>query len=311
MSDRPLLVVNPTSAGGQTGRSFAAMRKTIEARLGDVDVELTRSGGHAADIAERAASESRPYVVAVGGDGTFSETVNGVLRAKTPCPVAMIGAGTGGDLRKTLGFEHRLDRYLDAIASGETRKLDVGRATFVGRDGQTKNHWFVNILSAGMGGLVDQYVATGSRLLGGTAAYFMASTKALLRVKRGNLVCEVTYQGGTATKRFTSYMIAICNGRYFGSGMHVAPMAKVDDGIFEVVSLDAPNKVAFATSSQRIYDGKHLDAKGTLHFPCEKIRIDVENEEARPTFLLDVDGEPLGGLPLEIEVVRGGVTLRG
>lgn len=311
MSSRPLLIVNPMSAGGQTGRSFAAMRRTIEARLGDVDVELTRSGGHASDLAERAANEGRSYVVAVGGDGTFSEVTNGVLRAKTTCPVALIGAGTGGDFRKTLGFEHRLDKYLDAIASGETRKLDVGKATFRGNDGETKTHWFVNILSAGMGGLVDRYVATGSRMLGGTVAYFVASARALLETKPGRLRCLVTLDGKTEERRLDSYMIAVCNGRYFGSGMHVAPMAKPDDGRFEVVSLNAPNKVAFATSSQKIYDGKHLEAKGTVHFACEKIEIDLENEEARKTFLLDVDGEPLGGLPLTIEVVPGAITLRG
>ncbi len=311
MTDRPLLVVNPTSAGGQTGRNFAAMRRTIEARLGEVDVELTRSGGHASDLAERAAGEGRPYVVAVGGDGTFSEVANGVLRSKHACPIGIIGAGTGGDFRKTLGTEHRLDKYLDVIASGSERKIDVGKATFPGRDGRERTHYFVNILSAGMGGLVDQYVATGSRMLGGTFAYFAASTRALLRIKPGHLRCEVTYQGGTETKRIDSYMFAICNGRYFGSGMHVAPMAMIDDGQFEVVSLHAPNKVAFATTSQKIYDGKHLDAKGTVHFPCQKIHIDLENEEARSTFLLDVDGEPLGGLPLTVEIMPGALTIRG
>ena len=105
-------------------------------------------------------------------------------------------------------------------------------------------------------------------------------------------------------------MIAVCNGRYFGGGMHVAPMARLDDGRFEVVSMDAPSKLAFAAFSRRIYEGKHLSAPGVQHFSCDRIAIDIENEGARGVFLLDVDGEPLGGLPLEVEVVPKALTLR-
>ena len=115
---------------------------------------------------------------------------------------------------------------------------------------------------------------------------------------------------GLVQRTVDTYMIAICNGRYFGSGMHVAPMAAADDGRFEVVSLDAPSKLAFATFSRRIYEGKHLSSPGVQHFACDRIAIDLENESARGVFLLDVDGEPLGGLPLEVELVPKALTLR-
>jgi len=157
-----------------------------------------------------------------------------------------------------------------------------------------------------MGGLVDEYVASGSRLLGGTAAYFVASTKALLRTRRGNLRCTIDGE----PVRLRSYMIAICNGRYFGSGMHVAPMARLDDGKLEVVSMDAPSKLAFAAFSRKIYDGSHLRSPEVKHFTCARVDVDLENEDARETFRLDVDGEPLGGLPLSVEVAPGAVVVR-
>ncbi|MEO7108818.1 MAG: diacylglycerol kinase family lipid kinase, partial [Polyangiaceae bacterium] len=100
-------------------------------------------------------------------------------------------------------------------------------------------------------------------------------------------------------------------GRYFGSGMHVAPMAKLDDGKFEVVSIDAASKIAFSVNSQRIYDGAHIGKEGTLHFSCEKISMDLDNEEARKVFLLDCDGEPIGGLPISVECVPGAIRFRG
>ncbi len=309
---KPLLVVNPKSGGGRTGAMLPDLRATVERTLGEVDVVVTERSGHAIDLAEAAAREGRELVVAVGGDGTFSEVVNGVLRATPPTAptetkarVALIGQGTGGDFRKTLGIEHRLDRYIEAIASGRERLLDVGKARFRGSDGEVERY-FVNILSAGMGGLVDEYVATGSRALGGTAAYFVASTKALLRVRPGNLRCVIDGE----TVRLRSYMIAVCNGRYFGSGMHVAPMALVDDGKLEVVSMDAPSKLAFAAFSRKIYDGSHLRSRDVRHFTCQRIEMDLENEDARDSFRLDVDGEPLGGLPLSIELVPRAVMMR-
>ena len=75
--------------------------------------------------------------------------------------------------------------------------------------------------------------------------------------------------------------------------------------------MDAPSKLAFAAFSRKIYDGSHLHSRDVRHFSCEKIEMDLENEDARDTFRLDVDGEPLGGLPLAIEVVPRAIVLRG
>jgi diacylglycerol kinase (ATP) len=82
-------------------------------------------------------------------------------------------------------------------------------------------------------------------------------------------------------------------------------MAKLDDGKLEIVSMDAPSKVAFAAFSRKIYDGSHLASENVRHFQCERVSIDLDpsSEDARLTFRLDVDGEPLGGLPLDIEVM--------
>src|SRR5678815_5765988 len=115
---KPLLVVNPKAGGGRTGAIIGDVRGALERKIGEVDVVQTTPRGSAIDLAEAGAKEGRELVVAVGGDGTFSEVCNGVLRAGKPARVALIGQGTGGDFRKTLGIEHRLDRYVDAIASG-------------------------------------------------------------------------------------------------------------------------------------------------------------------------------------------------
>ena len=119
----PLLVVNPRSGGGNTGKTFDAMRSAIQRALGELDVELTQHPGHAIALARDAARAGRPLVIALGGDGTFNEVVNGLMQAGTHATrVGLIGQGTGGDFRRTLGIEHRLDRYLDRLASGSERR---------------------------------------------------------------------------------------------------------------------------------------------------------------------------------------------
>jgi diacylglycerol kinase (ATP) len=303
---KPLLVVNPTSGGGATGRTFAAMKETIERALGPVDVAMTAHAGHGIALAREGAVAGAPLVIAVGGDGTLHEVVNGLMQAKAGAQLGVIAQGTGGDFRKTLGLEHRLDKYLDALKSGRTRAVDVGKFTGGGKT----DHYFVNILSAGMGGLVDRYVADASRMLGGTAAYFGASLRALVNARLGNVMATVTKDGQTTTQPIRSFMIAICNGRYFGGGMHVAPMAEVDDGVLELVALGATSKIGFAMTSRGIYTGSHIGQAGTVHLRGQKIVLDLANEDARSVYLLDVDGEPMGSLPLTVEVVPKALVLR-
>ncbi|MGA3123974.1 MAG: diacylglycerol kinase family protein [Polyangiaceae bacterium] len=307
---RPLVVVNPQAAGGRAGRIFPEVQRVLERRLGPVDVLATARPGHAIDLSLAAAREGRKLVIAVGGDGTLHEVANGVLAGPGDTAVGYVGQGTGGDFRRTMGLDHRIDRYVDAIARGRDRIVDVGKVTFRAPDGAARTRWFVNILSAGIGGLVDRYVGRTTKRWGGSFAYAWASTRALAQCERGELVCASSLTGVAHERQVAAYMIAICNGRYFGGGMHVAPMAEPDDGRFEVISMDAPSKLAFVAFSRLIYRGRHLAAPGVKHFGCDRIRIDLANDRARSVFLLDVDGEPLGGLPIEVDLVRNALRVR-
>jgi YegS/Rv2252/BmrU family lipid kinase len=306
-SMRTLVIANPRAGGGRTASSLGPVRSLLESRLGPVDLATTARPGHAIDLARDAAREGRTRIVAVGGDGTLHEVANGILSSGTPAgggpALGYVGLGTGGDFRHTLGVAHRLDAYVEAIAAGRDLAVDAGKVRYRADDGATASRWFVNVLSAGMGGLVDRYVAGRGKSLGGKAAYFVASARALATCARGRLRCGVSLGDEAHERRLDTYMIAICNGRSFGGGMQVAPMARADDGRFEVVSMDAPGKLAFAATAGRIYSGRHLTTPGVEHFACDRLTVDLENEGARAVFLVDIDGEPLGGLPLDVELV--------
>lgn len=317
----PLLVVNPNAGGGRTGRVFAEMRAPIERALGPVDVVLTERPRHATEATRAAALEGRETVVAVGGDGTIHEVVAGIMEAReqgaTATRLGIIPQGTGGDFRKTLAadaegrFEHRLDRYCERIAAGKTRRIDVGRFThgLRGEPGGTDRAWFINILSIGVGGLVDRYVAETPKVLGGKAAYFIASARGLLQSELGVLRCRIHDGDQVREEVVRTRSMAICNGRFFGGGMQVAPDARLDDGRFHVVDLGGGSKLSFAALSSSIYSGKHLEHPAVRCFPASRIEIELVNSEAGERFLLDVDGEPFGRMPIDAAVVPGALEV--
>lgn len=315
----PLLIVNPNSGGGRTGSVFERMRGPIERALGAIDVVFTERKRHAVDLAREAALAGRGTVVAVGGDGSIHEVVNGLMEAREQLQgqgaslktrLGIIGQGTGGDFRKTLGIEHRLDRYCEVIAANHARSIDVGRFDYVTREGAPAKAFFVNILSMGVGGLVDQYVSEMGRQLGGTLTYLIASVRGLMNSELGVLQCTMTTRGGEVREEvFPSRTLAVCNGRYFGSGMKIAPMAEPDDGVFDIIDLGNAPRLKFFLESSKIYTGSHLKNAGVKHFRCDRFEAKLLNEAIGDTFLLDVDGEPLGKLPILIELVPNAIEV--
>lgn len=301
---RPLLIVNPRSAGGKTGQIFDRMSDTIRRAIGDFDAQRTESPRHAVELAREAALAGRELVVAVGGDGCIHEVVNGLMQARAAgaarARLGIIGQGTGGDFRRTLGFEHRLDRYCAALTRGRPRLIDVGRFSYRDHEGRRGDAYFMNILSAGLGGLVDQHVARMPKTGGGGLAYFAASLRGLIESRLGRLRCRVTLAGETRDVELETRQIAICNGQVFGGGMKIAPMAEPDDGLFDVIDLGGASRIRFAAVSSGMYTGRHLKSRDVSHFRCERIDIDLMNQDVEDRFLLDVDGEPLGRLPISV-----------
>lgn len=316
MTLAPLCIVNPKAGSGR-GMTPDALMTAARKALGDLDCALTERSRHAETLAYDAAKAGRELVIATGGDGSIHEVVNGLMRAReeghTSTTLGIIGRGTGSDFCKTLGFEPRLDKFLAVLEARHTRRVDIGKFRYADpprvQGDPDRTGYFVNILSAGMGGLVDRMVHDSAQWLGGKAGYYVASVRALVKSRVATLRIDATLDGVSTTQTVKTRQIAICNGRYFGGGMHVAPMADPSDGTFEVVDLGGASKLKFAMDGGAIYKGEHLKNPDVRHFRCQKLRFTVLDEDACEVFLNDADGEPLGGLPLEVEVVPGALSV--
>ena len=262
------------------------------------EAALTTRPMEAMEIAQRAVKESRPIVVAVGGDGTLNEVVNGFFRNSAPIPtttkLAMLPLGTGGDFRRTLRIPLDVKAAVHVITSGNPRRLDAGCVTYQAPDNSTAVRHFINIADAGMGGEVVHRVNTGSKVLG-EATFTVASALTLLGWK--NKPMTVVLDGNT--HELIAQQVVIANCQYFGGGMRMAPSASPTDGVFDVVLVGDVGKIETARAMGRIRNGTHLDQHNPKIQLMYGKRIAVSSTEA---VRIDLDGEQPGFLPALFEI---------
>ena len=293
-------VVNPQSSSGKTGRTWSDISARLEARLGPIETRFTQRPGHAISLARELLEQGFDRIIAAGGDGTINEVANGFLRDDQPIsPAACLGIlplGTGGDFRRTLGIPRSIPEAIDVLAAGNTLRIDVGKASFRNQHGQPEARYFVNLLSFGMGGEVASRARNFLTPLGGTLAFLYASAIALLRYRRKQV--RLTLDGHAAASPFSIYNVAVGNGRFHGGGMQACPTAILNDGIFEVTVID------YMSPFQVIVDFPVLYSDNIYRHPkVHHLRASRLLAEAGEPVPIEVDGEPLGALPLEITVL--------
>ncbi|MBM4353248.1 MAG: diacylglycerol kinase family lipid kinase [Deltaproteobacteria bacterium] len=304
---KTLVVVNPNSSNGRTGRIWPDLQAELSKRIGTFEHRFTSRQGEGEALARDALQAGFEMVVSVGGDGTHSEVANGFfadgIPIRTDAVLGVVTSGTGGDLRRTLGMDKGPFAALDRLSGTTVRPHDVGRYTFVDAQGVRRTRVFINILSFGIGGLVDKLVNSTTKALGGKASFFIATLRALARFSPPEVTVELD-EGEPRTARIHNVAVAI--GRFFGGGMEVAPEARPDDGLFDVVGFEGMSTFGFVSLGGSIYKGRHLARPNVTLARARRIVARCDQAEV----LLDVDGEQPGRLPLEIEILPGALKIK-
>jgi YegS/Rv2252/BmrU family lipid kinase len=309
---KTLAIINPRSAGGKTGRDAQSIAHRLAEVTGPITVALTSAPMDAARITTHALKDGYERVVAVGGDGTINEVVNGFFeggQAINPeAEFALLNLGTGGDFRKTFDIEAGFDASLERIAEGRVRRIDVGRFTFVTAEGKSGSRHFANIASFGLSGHVVDRVNRSmlKRYLGGFVYTWVSLTAIFgykakpVRLKVDNVFDEVV----------SLSTCAVCNGQFFGGGMRVAPDAAPDDGLLDVIIMcDAPKRNALK-SLQELKTGTHVNNPFVKVFRAKTvIATPVEATAGAPVFI-EADGEGPGRLPAMFEVLPKALKFR-
>lgn len=308
VAPRTVVIVNPQSQGGKLGRRWTEVAETL-GRAFPFDEALTTGPGDATRLTREALRAGAERIVAIGGDGTVNEVINGFfdddgVAIAPEASFALIPFGTGGDFRKTLGLPKDLADAAAVIEANHRRKLDVGRLTYTTSRGERATRMFANIASFGVSGVVDRLVNESGKKLGGRLSFLLATARATWAYanQRVQLVLD-----GADRVEATINTVAVANGRYFGGGMLVAPNAEVDDGVFDVIAIGDLGFGELLTSGRRLYQGTHLTMDKVS---ARRARV-VEAEPIDPGAVieLDVDGENPGQLPARFEIVPAAVWM--
>jgi diacylglycerol kinase (ATP) len=305
-------IVNPRSGGKRTAKRWP----TVEARLREVvpQLEVRRTDGpHVATRLTRdALREGAGLVVAVGGDGTVNEVVNGFFDEQgeplgVQAELGILMMGTGGDFRRSFGIEDGWEACVARLAEGNTRTIDLGRIELTGDDGATVVRMFDNIASFGVSGSIVRSVneARWSKLLGGRFAFRWCTLLGLLRYRPTKVRLRVDDHFDQIVDLT---MCAVANGQFFGGGMHVAPQAKLDDGQLDVVITEGMGALDFVRNSAKLSSGEHLGMPGVRFVRGRRIVAEAVDEDQ--VVLIDADGEGPGRLPATFEILPAALRVR-
>jgi diacylglycerol kinase (ATP) len=244
--------------------------------------------------------------VAVGGDGTASEVIDG-LQHRPRDPDVLFGfipRGTGGDFRRSAGIPNDVEAAARLLASRGALEIDLGRIEFTGHDGRSLVRHFANVAGCGISGLVVQRIECGTKALGGRMSFMLASARALLGWKDQPVRWRV--DGGAWTAQAVT-ALSVCNGGWFGGGMRVAPDARMDDGLFDVVVWSGLGLKDFVVRKHMLYDGTHVRLPNTRVVRAREVEVEPL-DGAR--VLLDVDGEQPGILPARFTILPHALRVR-
>ena len=293
-------LVNPASDGGATGKRWLEIARRA-ADLGLTgDAFLSERPEHLTELAHDAAAGGARLIVAVGGDGTVNEVVNGIAGIDG-VELAIVHRGTGGDFVRTFDIPRSVDGALAVARGSTTRQIDVGRATYRTWAGPEASQWFANIASAGMSGAVAKRVNETGKALGGRASYAWSTVAVFVRWKNVQLTVTVN----EAERSGPMYDVIVANGRFLAGGMKITPEAEPDDGLFDVLLIGDVTKRDLMLTLPKIYRGTHLP-----HPKAELLRGANVSIDAPIPLPVELDGEQPGTTPATFEIVPRALRLR-
>lgn len=307
---RRLVIVNPAASRAPAGREV--VRRLAAEGAGSV--RETEGPGHATRMAREAATEGTDRILVAGGDGTLNEVVNGLLGpgksgpgggpaaggGKTDGPVVeILPLGTGNDFARTLGLpmdpEEAAERLTGMSREGRVRRVDLG--LFRGEE----DRYFVNVVVGGVGGVVEARVTRARKRRWGALAYRIQAVRAVPQLPEHTVAARLDHRELPERR---SFGVVVANGRFAGGGIPVAPGARPDDGLLDVLVLPAPGLLGTGRLLLRALRGRHVDDPEVAVHRARTVRL-----ESAPVMEYDVDGELMGRETVTLEVVPGALRV--
>ena len=296
-----VVIANPHAGRGRVGAELPELERQLNARRLRYRIVETRGAGDATVAAREALAAGDRYLVAVGGDGTVHEVVNGMIEDDRPVAedavLGVVAAGSGCDFVKTFGLPGDVSRAVRHLDGERTYRIDAIRAEF--HDGGPSVRYVPNIAECGLGGTVVERAERLPRWLG-RSRYFWGFWLSVGRFRPAELRVRVD------RKEFTGRAnnVVVANGQYYGGGMRISPRSYPGDGLLEVQISTGPKSEAF-TMLPKIYRGEHVPHPHIKEMRGREIHVDADRALA-----VEGDGEALGTTPASFRVVPGALVLK-
>ncbi len=299
------VIVNPAAGGRATCREWPSLSKCMIDRGLLFDHVCTEGVGHAIELAGEAVEAGYHYIIAVGGDGTVNEVANGILNSKA-APDTALGIVSGGT---TCSFARSVGIPLDPISScsrltSQNRILiDVGVVEYTS-EGRSLSRFFVNEADVGFGATAIEVSKHITSYLGRKINYLphvLGGLTSLLRYKNKRITLRVEDEPEDVC---SCVMLIIANGAHFGGGMRVAPEAKPDDGLLDMVILGDMPKSELLKVWTLTYKGHHVG-----HDKVRLLKIRNVAIQCAEKILVEADGELLGEGPVSFSVVPSALNI--
>ena len=269
---------------------------------GDYDISFftTEHPGHSVELSAKATEQGFDYIICVGGDGSLNEVANGVMQAKNKSvgldvKVGVLPHGTGNDFIKTVKSPQDCAGLKKLIDLDSFKEIDLGLVRFNNPQGVASSRYFINITDVGMGGVVAEKLSRFSKALGPSMTYQMAILSTLVSYRHQPI--KVVADGFNFEGKVMNMIVA--NGKYFGSGMGVAPDAEVDDAKFSLVMVGEISLIDYIRHIGTIKKCKKIEHPQVNYKSATEITIDSLTAPQA----IDMDGEFIGYSPMHLKVV--------
>jgi YegS/Rv2252/BmrU family lipid kinase len=298
------VVINPIAGGGRGETVWQILYPGLKALFDSIDYRISNKVDDLAMITRTLLERKPDYLLIIGGDGTLNQAINGLVvndqLAYSKMQIAFYNAGSGGDFIRLFPTQ-RPTEFLERLSTRQSVQSNIGKITFADKTCR----YFINISSCGISGevVVASNKSRWIKKLGGAIKYFYYSLVTLLKYKSQSVRIQIDDNPAFECKLL---VMAICNGKYFGGHMHVAPMARIDDGLFDVVLFRDFTKLEALFQLRKIYTANHLLLKHVHYVQAKKVSI--EPIKKSPIFV-EADGELVGQLPAKYELLPVSIQL--
>ncbi|GIW48687.1 MAG: lipid kinase [Caloramator sp.] len=265
-----LFIVNPKAGNGRAIKVVENIKNICERNGIHYSIEFTNYPENAVEIANKNISKFE-RIIAVGGDGTLNEVLNGIIDSNVA--LGVLPCGTGNDFARTIYKTMDIDKILEVLIKSDYKKCDVGKCF---------NKYFINIASVGLDAEIAHKVQRGKKIFRGKTSYLYHLINTLIQYKNKQFKIQID----NTNIESETVLTTISNGKYYGGGIMPTPDSDIFDGKFDICHIRKINKIKIPFLLNKYIKGNHKDFSEVSFYKGKRVKIESED-----LFAVNLDGE--------------------